>query len=66
MLIQVVNPTVKKNNSFRTSPNKMFKDCKSRGWDVKDCTFKQLRSELVTTTYKSPDGKNTGSTLRKS
>ena len=58
MYIQVKNTTKKRNNQFRvqTIPSGI-KEIKSRGWNINDCKFEQLRDELVTTKYKELDGR---------
>ena len=58
MFIQVQNTKLKKNNQFRvrTIPAGI-KEIYSRGWNVSDCKFEQLRDELVTTKYKELDGR---------
>jgi len=58
MYIQVKNTTKKRNNQFRVQTMSAgFKEIHSRGWIVNDCTFNQLRDELVTNKYKELDGR---------
>ena len=58
MYIQVKNTTKKRNNQFRVQTMSAgFKEVKSRGWIVNNCTFNQLRDELVTNKYKELDGR---------
>ena len=58
MYIQVQNTTKKRNNQFRVQTMSAgFKEARSRGWVVDDCTFNQLRDELVTNKYKELDGR---------
>ena len=58
MYIQVKNTTKKRNNQFRVQTMSAgFKEARSRGWVVDDCTFNQLRDELVTNKYKELDGR---------
>ncbi len=58
MYIQVQNTTKKRNNQFRVQTMPAgIKEIKSRGWNVNDCKFEQLRDELVTTKYKELDGR---------
>jgi len=64
MYLQVTNLKKEKFNQIQTTPSKMFKDVKNQGWNMKDCSVKELRKELVENVYKSPDGKNTTSCLR--
>jgi hypothetical protein len=58
MFYQVQNSKLSKNNQFRvqTIPAGL-KEIKSRGWNVADCKFEQLRDELVTNKYKELDGR---------
>ena len=58
MFYQVQNQKLKRNNQFRvqTIPTGL-KEIKSKGWDVADCKFEQLRDELVTNKYKELDGR---------
>jgi hypothetical protein len=58
MFYQVQNQKLKRNNQFRvqTIPAGL-KEIKSRGWNVADCKFEQLRDELVTNKYKELDGR---------
>ena len=58
MFYQVQNQKLKRNNQFRvkTVPAGL-KEIKSRGWNVADCKFEQLRDELVTNKYKELDGR---------
>jgi hypothetical protein len=58
MFYQVQNQKLKRNNQFRvqTVPAGL-KEIKSRGWNVVDCKFEQLRDELVTNKYKELDGR---------
>ena len=58
MFYQVQNSKLKRNNQFRVQTMSAgFKEVKSRGWIVDDCTFNQLRDELVTNKYKELDGR---------
>ena len=58
MYIQVKNTTKKRNNQFRVQTIPAgIKEIKSRGWNINDCKFEQLRDELVTTKYKELDGR---------
>lgn len=58
MFIQVQNTKLSKNNQFRVKTIPAgIKEIHSRGWNVNDCKFEQLRDELVTTKYKELDGR---------
>ena len=58
MYIQVKNTTKKRNNQFRVQTMPAgIKEIKSRGWNIADCKFEQLRDELVTNEYKELDGR---------
>ena len=58
MYIQVKNTTKKRNNQFRVQTMPAgIKEIKSRGWNIADCKFEQLRDELVTNKYKDLDGR---------
>ena len=37
----------------------LVKEIKKQGWQIGDCKITELASELVSTKYNSPDGKNT-------
>lgn len=58
MFVQVTNPNKKTANTFRSTPTKMFSQMRERGWKISDCKVVELRDELVTNKYNSPDGKN--------
>jgi hypothetical protein len=58
MFIQVQNQKLKRNNQFRVQTMPAgIKEIKSRGWNIADCKFEQLRDELVTNKYKELDGR---------
>ena len=58
MFYQIKNTTKKRNNQFRVQTiSAGLKEIKSRGWDVNDCKFKEIRDELVTNKYKELDGR---------
>jgi nucleoside diphosphate kinase len=59
MILQVVNTTKNKFNQIRTTKENVIKEIKSKGWNLKDCKIIELKDELINTTYKSADGKNT-------
>lgn len=59
MYLQVTNLGLSKFNQIRTTKGKLFKDVKNQGWDLSNCSVKELREDLVNKVYKSPDGKNT-------
>ena len=59
MFIQVQNQKLKRNNQFRVQTMSAgIKEVKSRGWNVDDCKFEQLRDELVKNNYNILDGRN--------
>ena len=35
-----------------------IKEIKARGWNLSDCSFKELAKELVNNSYKDLDGRN--------
>ena len=52
MFIQVQNQKLKRNNQFRVQTMPAgIKEIKSRGWNVDDCKFKEIRDELVKNNY---------------
>lgn len=63
MFVQVTNPRLKRNNTFRATLKTMIPKMRERGWTPSDCKVVELRDELVTTKYKGADGKTT-STIR--
>lgn len=58
MYLQVTNTTAKTHNTIRSTKETLFTDVKKQGWKVQDCTVKEIRPELVDTTYRGADGKN--------
>ena len=60
MYLQIKNTSKKRNNLVRVaSKGAVIKAIKERGWQIGDCKITELASELVSTKYNSPDGKNT-------
>ena len=57
MYLQVTNTTAKTHNTIRSTKETLFKDVKQQGWEIKDCTVKEIRSELIETKYRGADGK---------
>jgi hypothetical protein len=58
MFIQVQNQKLKRNNQFRVQTVPAgIKEIKSRGWNIADCKFEQLRDELVKNNYSGLDGR---------
>jgi nucleoside diphosphate kinase len=59
MYLQITNTSKKRNNLERVaSKGAVIKAIKTRGWQIGDCKITELASELVSTKYNSPDGKN--------
>ena len=58
MYLQVVNKGKAKHNIIQSTKDTLFGDIKKQGWDVKDCTVTEIRSELIETKYRGADGKN--------
>ena len=59
MYFQITNTSKKRNNLARVaSKGAVIKTIKERGWQIGDCKITELASELVSTKYNSPDGKN--------
>ena len=60
MFYQITNVKKKRNNNVRVaSMSALIKEIKKQGWQIGDCKITELASELVSTKYNSPDGKNT-------
>ena len=63
MYFQIKNTSKKRNNLARVASKgaviKTIKEIKKQGWQIGDCKITELASELVSTKYNSPDGKNT-------
>ena len=60
MFYQITNVKKKRNNNVRVaSMGALIKEIKKQGWQIGDCKITELASELVSTKYNSPDGKNT-------
>mgnify|MGYP000850910412 FL=1 len=60
MFYQITNVKKKRNNNVRVaSMGSLVKEIKKQGWQIGDCKITELASELVSTKYNSPDGKNT-------
>lgn len=47
MYLQVTNTTKAKHNQIGTSRANLFKDVKAMGWDIKNCTVKEIAKELL-------------------
>jgi hypothetical protein len=59
MFIQIQNTKLNKNNQFRVQTMPAgIKEIKARGWNLSDCSFKELAKELVNNSYKDLDGRN--------
>ena len=58
MYLQVINSTQAKFNTIRSTKETLMQDIKRQGWNVKDCSVSEIRSELVDTKYRGADGKN--------
>jgi len=53
MYFQITNTTKKRNNLARVaSRGAIFKIIKEKGWDLSDCTIKELADNLVKNSYK--------------
>ena len=58
MYFQITNTSKKRNNLERVaSKGAVVKAIKERGWNLSDCTIKELAKELVTNKYKELDGR---------
>ena len=58
MTVQIKHKLSPKWNQIRSTHENMFKDCKERGWLMKDCIVTELTEAQVYTLYRSADGKN--------
>ena len=58
MYFQIKNTSKKRNNLARVaSKGAVIKAIKERGWNLSDCTIKELDDALVTNKYKELDGR---------
>ena len=58
MYFQITNTSKKRNNLARVaSKGAVIKAIKERGWNLSDCTIKELANDLVKNSYKELDGK---------
>ncbi len=58
MYLQITNTSKKRNNLERVaSKGAVIKAIKARGWNLSDCTIKELDDALVTNQYKELDGR---------
>jgi|TARA_B110000483_G_C17828778_1_gene401949 hypothetical protein len=58
MFYQITNTSKKRNNLTRVaSKGAVIKAIKEKGWNLSDCTIKELNKDLVNAKYKSPDGR---------
>jgi hypothetical protein len=58
MYLQVQNTAKQTHNTIRSTKDTLIKDIKKQGWNIQDCSVKEIRSELVDTKYRGADGKN--------
>jgi hypothetical protein len=58
MYLQVQNTVKSSHNIIRSSKETLVKDIKRQGWNIQDCTVKEIRPELVDAKYRGADGKN--------
>jgi hypothetical protein len=58
MYLQITNTSKKRNNLERVaSKGAVIKAIKESGWNLSDCTIKELDDALVTNKYKELDGR---------
>lgn len=58
MYIQISNSKLTSNNQIQATKENIGQTVRKAGWNLKDCTFQQIRDELVETKYRGVDGKS--------
>ena len=58
MYLQIINHTLAKNNQIQATTETIGQTVRKAGWNLKDCTFQQIRDELIETKYRGVDGKS--------
>lgn len=64
MHIQITNIKIPKNNQIIATKATIGVMMKRAGWKIPECVFKEIRPELIKTTYRGSDGKNAPASMK--